>query len=114
MKLDKAVSFLAELGVPGLVLVVALSASGFVGAAAVTTALATLGGPLGMLGGIGVVGMLALASAEMSRVGSRRFIAAVVARLPQNGGTIGSILLRVKRYPISEELKRAVCDQLSV
>lgn len=56
--MDRLVSKIAALGVPGLVLLVAMSATGYAGAAALTTALAALGGPLGMLGGIAVLGLL--------------------------------------------------------
>jgi len=48
--MDKIVSKIAALGVPGLVLLVAISATGLYGAAAITTALAALG-PFGMVGG---------------------------------------------------------------
>jgi hypothetical protein len=50
---QRVVESLVALGVPGLVLLVAVATSGFAGAAALTTGLATLGGPLGMVGGIG-------------------------------------------------------------
>jgi hypothetical protein len=55
--LDTVASKIAALGVPGLVLVVAMAFTGFAGAAAITAALAMLGGPLGMLGGIAVLGI---------------------------------------------------------
>ena len=58
--MDKLVDKIVALGVPGLVLLIAMSATGWAGAAALTTALAALGGPLGMLGGIAVLGMLSL------------------------------------------------------
>ena len=47
MKFDKLVSIIAGLGVPGLVLLFAMALTGYVGAAAITTALAALGGPAG-------------------------------------------------------------------
>ena len=49
--MDKIVQKVAALGVPGLVLVVAISATGLAGGAAITAALAALG-PGGMIGGI--------------------------------------------------------------
>ena len=57
--MDKLVSKVAALGVPGLVLVVAIGATGFAGGAAITTALAALG-PGGMIGGIATLGGLGL------------------------------------------------------
>ena len=50
--IDKVAEKIAALGIPGLVLLVAMAGSGFSGRAAIVVALATLGGPLGMLGGI--------------------------------------------------------------
>lgn len=41
--MDKIISKVAALGVPGLILVVAIAASGLSGAAAITVALAALG-----------------------------------------------------------------------
>ena len=46
---------------PGLVLVVAISATGLVGAAAITAALAALG-PGGIIGGIVTLGVIGLIS----------------------------------------------------
>ena len=48
--MDKLVSKIAALGIPGLVLVTAIGATGLAGGAAITTALAALG-PGGILGG---------------------------------------------------------------
>ena len=49
------VNLLAAAGVPGLILFAAMAVSGFSGAAAITVALASIGGPAGMLGGIGIL-----------------------------------------------------------
>ena len=54
--MDKLVNKIVALGVPGLVLLIAMHLTGFAGAAALTAALASLGGPLGMLGGLAVLG----------------------------------------------------------
>ena len=62
MSLDKIADKIAALGVPGLVLVIVMGTTGWAGAAALTTALAVLGGPLGMLGGIALLGVMLLIS----------------------------------------------------
>ena len=49
--MDRIVNKIAGLGVPGIMLMVAISMTGLSGAAAITAALALLG-PGGMLGGI--------------------------------------------------------------
>ena len=49
--MDKIVEKIVGLGVPGLILLVAINISGYAGAAAITSSLAILGGPAGMIGG---------------------------------------------------------------
>jgi len=60
----KMVDLLAAAGIPGLVLLAAMAISGFTGAAAITVALSSLGGPAGMLGGIGVLVTLGVVIAK--------------------------------------------------
>jgi len=60
----KVVDLLAAAGVPGLVLLGAMAMSSFSGAVAITVALASLGGPAGMLGGIGVLVSIGVAIAK--------------------------------------------------
>ena len=104
--MDKLISKIAGLGVPGLVLLIAMSATGYAGGAALTTALAALGGPLGMLGGIAVLGLLVLISSGLSKYGFDKIYEAVVKKLYEKGETKESILEKIKNYPISKDLKR--------
>lgn len=111
MKFDKIVEAIAGLGVPGLVLCCALALTGFAGAAALTTALASLGGPLGMLGGIGVLLFLVLISKALSKWGIEKIAEAVKRRLIEKGETKESILEKIESYrPISKELKLKIKD----
>jgi len=103
--LDKVVSKIVALGVPGLVLLVAMAASGWAGGAAIVTALAILGGPLGMLGGIVLLGILVLISHALAKYGFRKIFEASVKRLQEQGLTKEEILRRVEGYPISKDLK---------
>jgi hypothetical protein len=75
--MDEVVKKVAALGFPGLVLVVVMAATGLTGAAAITTALAILGGPAGMLGGIAVLGLTGLITDELAKVGLENFLTAV-------------------------------------
>ena len=61
--MNKVVDNVVSIGVSGLVLSLAMGVSGGVGAT-ITTALLILASPLGMLGGIAVVGILATISEE--------------------------------------------------
>jgi hypothetical protein len=60
----KIVDLLAAAGIPGLVLLAAMAISGFSGAAAITVALSSIGGPAGMIGGIGVLVTLGVVIAK--------------------------------------------------
>jgi hypothetical protein len=64
----RLVDLLVAAGVPGLILVAAMTISGLAGAAAITTALAMLGGPAGMLGGIGVLILIGVVLTQYSVV----------------------------------------------
>ncbi len=110
--MDKIVSKVAALGVPGLVLVVAMGATGLVGAAAITAALAALG-PGGIIGGIAVLGILALLSEALTEYGFDAIFKAVVKELIKKGESKGTILRKVEKYPISKELKRTLKDELA-
>jgi len=103
--MDKIVDKIAALGVPGLVLVVAMAATGWAGAAAITAALAALGGPLGMLGGIAVLVVLGMISKGLAEYGFEALFKAVVAKLRKRGISNEEIKKKVESYPISRDLK---------
>lgn len=64
-------------GLPGIVLVITMATTGFTGAAAITAALAILGGPAGMLGGIAVLGLTGLITDALAKVGFEDFLTAI-------------------------------------
>lgn len=102
---DKLVSFLVGLGVPGLVLVVAVYVAGVAGGAAIVVALATLGGPLGMLGGIALLGVLVLISKALAEYGFEALFRAVLRGLRNKGASKAEILRKIGDYQISSDLK---------
>lgn len=102
--MDKVVSTVAALGVPGLILVTAMGATGYVGAAALTTALAALG-PGGMIGGIALLGVIGLVAQAISKYGFDAIFKAVIDELLKRGETVESILSKIDKYPITESLK---------
>jgi hypothetical protein len=71
---------LVSAGIPGLIFLGAVAASGLYGAAAITATLAALGGPWGMLSG---VSFLILLTAVLSQCNVLDVSKAVVARLLQ-------------------------------
>ncbi len=102
---DKIVEAIAGLGVPGLVLLTAMAISGWAGAAALTTALAALGGPLGMLGGIAVLGILALAAHGLSEFGFEKIAVSVIKRLRKQGRRRADVISQIRSFPISSGMK---------
>lgn len=105
LPLDKIAEVIAGLGVPGLVLVMLMTASPLTGAAAITSSLAALG-PFGMLGGIATLGVLSFISRAITKFSFEKVFPAVLIKLREDGRTFEEIREEVNRYPISEELKR--------
>ncbi|GAB4340351.1 MAG: hypothetical protein Fur0042_00990 [Cyanophyceae cyanobacterium] len=110
--MDQIVDKIAALGIPGLVLVVAMAATGWAGAAAITTALALLGGPFGMLGGIALLGVLGLISQGLANYGFEEIFKAVVGELRKQGKSKNDIEQEIVSYPISRELKLKIKEHL--
>ena len=110
--MDQVVDKIAALGVPGLVLLVAMAVTGWAGAAALTAALAVLGGPFGMLGGIAVLGVLGLISKSLADYGFETMFKAVVEEFKRKGKSKAAIEQEIESYPISRELKLKIKDYL--
>ena len=111
--MDKLVSKIAALGIPGLVLVTAIGATGLAGGAAITTALAALG-PGGILGGIATLGIIGLISEGIAQYGVDAIFSAVIKELYRKGETKEEILRKIKKYPISKELKRKLKENIEM
>jgi hypothetical protein len=112
--MDTVIKAIVALGVPGLVLAVTMGLVGWAGAAAITTALAALGGPFGMLGGIALLGVMALISQAIAKYGLYNIAVRVVEELRKQGKTKAGIITQIRRYPISEDLKRKIEDYLNL
>jgi hypothetical protein len=111
--MDKLVDKIVALGVPGLVLLLAMSATGYAGAAALTAALAALGGPLGMLGGIAMLGVLALISKGLAEYGFEAIYSRVLHSLKNEKGlTEEEIKRKINSYPISKGMKLKLIDKM--
>lgn len=109
--MDKIIGKAAALGVPGLVLVVALGATGLAGGAALTAALAAIG-PGGMMGGIATLGAIGLVSEGIAEFGLDALFNAVVKELYKRGETKDSILHKIEKYPVSKGLKRKLRESV--
>ncbi len=109
--MDKIISKIAALGVPGLILITAIGASGLAGGAAITTALAALG-PGGIIGGIVTLGIVGLSSEAITEFGFDVVFNAVVKELYKRGETKDSIHKKIEKYPVSNGLKRKLRESL--
>lgn len=105
--MDELVRKIVALGLPGVILVITMSLTGFTGAAAITAALAMLG-PGGMLGGIALLGVTALAADTLSKYGLEEILKAVYTERRKNGESVKSLRKEIRNLPISSDLKRAV------
>lgn len=110
--MEKLISKLAALGVPGLVLLIAVSTSGYVGAAAVIAALSSLG-PGGIVGGIAMLGIIGLISHGISEYGVETIFSALIKELLKKGESKESIIKKIDKYPISKSLKRRLKEEVN-
>lgn len=109
---DKIIEKIAALGVPALVFIIAISATGLSGAAAITAALAALG-PGGMIGGVAFLGVSVLIIDAISKFGFDYTFSSVVKELYKRGESKESILEKIEKYHISKELKRKLIDKVN-
>lgn len=110
MGYDKIVETISSLGVPGLVLLITISISGYAGAAAITASLALLGGPLGMLGGVGVLGLLVIITRAVAEFGIEKIFIGVVGELIKKGENKETIIKKIESYRISKSLKSKLIE----
>lgn len=111
ISMEKIVSKIAALGVPGLILITAMSATGYAGGAALTTALSAIG-PGGMLLGIATLGVIGLISEGLTEFGFDVIFAAVIKELYKKGESKESISRKIEKYPVSKSLKRKLKEKL--
>lgn len=103
--MDKAIAKIAALGVPGLMLVIAIGSTGLAGAAAITAALAALG-PGGMIGGLLTLGVAGIAADAIAKFGYNRILTAVIKELYKRGTSKEELVRKIEKYPVSKDLKR--------
>jgi len=107
--LDEVIKKVVALGVPGLVLVVVMGTTGYAGAAAITLALATLGGPFGMLGGLFVLSVLTLIANAVAQYGIDIVARRVIDGLREKGLSNDQIWKQIRNIPsiiLSKRYKR--------
>ncbi len=102
--MEKITSMIVGWGIPGLILLVAVEASGLAGAAAITVALAAIG-PGGMIGGVATLVAAGLILAWLSEFGFDAIFSSVMCQLYARGESRESLIRKIERYPVSKKLK---------
>lgn len=101
----------ASIGLPAVLLLVVMATTGLFGAAAITSALAMLGGPAGMLGGIAMLGIVGLAADMLSKFGLEALLLAIYEQRAHNGESRSNLCNEIQGLPISEDLRRALREK---
>ena len=102
--MDWLVEKFTGFGVPALILLVAIDATGLYGAAAITLALSSIG-PFGMLGGMATLLIAGLASEAIAKYGFDYTFERVLKKLYYDGETKESIIKKIQSSHVSDELK---------
>ena len=112
--LDQIAGVIAGLGIPALVLIGLIAVLPWFGAAAITAALATIGGPLGMIGGVVALTALALIAQASTKYGNFILFRAVFIKImKKEDKTKDEIEKVIDGYPIiSDKLKRQIKEYI--
>ena len=110
--MDEIVKKLAGLGFPGIILLILAFASAGSNAAIVAV-LTAAGGPFGILGGIGLLGMAKVLSDLMADYGIEAIFKAVYSERSKTE-TLRSLLYEIQDLPICQELKTKLQNHLKL
>ncbi|NEO30639.1 MAG: hypothetical protein F6K36_09450 [Symploca sp. SIO3C6] len=102
--MDEVVKKVAALGLPGVILVVAMATSGAMGGIGLISTIAGFGGPLGLAGGLAFLGLMTGVGDIISGYGIDAVLKAVYEERKKKE-SISSLRKEVKELPISENLR---------
>lgn len=108
--MDELIKKLAAFGLPAVVLMIAISATGLAGGAAITTALAALG-PFGMFGGIALLGIIDLLADKITEV-SWEEITKLVVKEQLKTYSKEEVIEFVKKSLITKSMKLKIIDYI--
>ncbi|MDZ8183839.1 MAG: hypothetical protein RMX96_03115 [Nostoc sp. ChiSLP02] len=101
--MDELVKKIAGLGLPGILFVIATSASAG-NVAAVVAFLSSLGGPLGLLGGLGMLGLVGILGEYIAAFGIETVLKLIYTERSKTESE-SFLLKEIKELPITDDLK---------
>lgn len=110
MNLDELAKKLGGLGIPGVILVILTVTSAGSNAAIVAT-LTAIGGPFGIVGGIGLIGLTTIIGDAASSFGLEAIVKAIYSERTKTEPLRG-LLKEIQDLPISDDLKIKLTDHL--
>lgn len=116
LSLDELAHKIALIGLPALAFVVAASiasSAGLAGGAVVVAALAMLGGPIGLVGGLLTLGLLTLIADGVSKYGLNTLLLESFKARRERGISVEQIHAEIDSLWISDELKYKLKTQLA-
>lgn len=112
LSFDELCERLAGFGVPSLIFLGAMSATGLTGAAAITAALAMLG-PGGMIGGIAFLGIISLGTQVITKCGYSAIMISVAKKIQKKEGlSYEEMCERIDRFMVSKSLKAKIKETI--
>lgn len=103
--MDEIVKKISSLGLPGVILVITMAASGGVGGSyALVGAIATLGGPFGIVGGLSVLGLMTILGDKLAEYGIESVLASIYAERSKTE-PVEALLKEIRNLPISADIK---------
>ncbi|QKQ75849.1 hypothetical protein [Nostoc sp. TCL240-02] len=109
--MDEIAKKLAGLGLPGIILVI-LTVTSAGSNAAIVAALTAIGGPFGIVGGVGILGLITVVGDTVAGYGIEAVLKAVYTERSKTE-SVRYLLKEIKDLPISEELKLKLKNHLS-
>ncbi|WP_013324778.1 hypothetical protein [Gloeothece verrucosa] len=109
--MDEIIKKIAGLGLPGILLVIAIAASGGSSAAAIAL-IAGLGGPLGIIGGLGLLGLAGVIAEEVTAFGIDAILKNIYTERSKTE-SVRVLLKEIQDLPITDDLKLKLKHELS-
>lgn len=111
--MDDVVKKIASLGLPGVIFVITLTTRGLSTFLAIPIAVAVLGGPFGIIGGLTVLGLTTLVGDALAAFGIDAILSGVYAERRKNEPS-ASLISEIDNLAISDQLKRRLKAEIQV